>query len=235
MRIKKILNIGDTFLTWEVKELINPKKYRYKCVCTDCGQSKEFIKYNLLKGSYAPCKKCGHKKIRNIPSIQKHWNSELNGTIFTSPEHFSLTQSYWFICNKGHNFKSNIKDFTPNKCLGCLEVPPNHPSKVQAKEYALQYFKVLGRVIECEPFLLYIKEYNTAIYIVEEDRYTSYRNYFDSEIAMLNEFDRVTNLERELTKKGTNFIIQKVGKNLKNNVDRFKELMIRLVHELDRG
>lgn len=233
MKTRKIMNIGDVFLTWEVKELVNPKKYRYKCVCTDCGQSREFIKYNLLKGSYAPCKKCGHKKIGNIPLIKKHWNSELNGTIFTSPEHFSLTQSYWFICNKGHNFKSSIKDFSLDRCLGCSEVPPNHPSKIQAKEYAIQYFKVLGRVVEYKPFLLYIKERNIALYIVEEDRYTSYKNYFESEGAMLKEFEMVLGLEREFSKIGAKFIVQKVEKNLKNNVDIFKELMIRLVHELD--
>lgn len=233
MRIKKPFNIGDIFLSWKVIDLVNPKKYRYLCRCTECGQEKEFIKYNLLKGSYAPCKRCGHKKIKNIPLIKKHWNSELNEVIFNNPEHFSLTQSYWFICDKGHNFKSSIKDFRLNRCLGCIENPPNHPSKVQAKEYATQYFRSVGNVKELDHYMLLIEAFNTVIALVEDDRYVNYRNYFSSEEEMLNEISIVKRMEQAIKVQGFDFIQVKLGSNLKNNVDIFKELMIQLVQRFD--
>lgn len=233
MRNKKNISIGETFLSWEVIELVNPKKYRYKVRCTECGKEREFIKYNLLKGSYAPCKTCGHKKIRNIPLIRKHWNCELNGVIFDKPENFSLTQSYWFICNEGHNFKSSIKDFKLERCLGCHENPPNHPSKVQAREYAIQYFKTVTRVDEPQQFLLYLELFKTFVYLVEEDRFTTYSNYFKSEAEMLDEIRFVKQLKHMTSKDGLNFVSVMVAKNLKDNVDRLKALMIELVHQVD--
>ncbi len=233
MRNKKPFKLGDTFLTWVVQELVNPKKYRYLCKCSECGQEKEFIKYNLLKGSYAPCKKCGHKKVRNIPLIKDHWNSELNGAIFDNPENFSLTQSYWFICDNGHNFKSSIKDFRLDRCLGCTENPPNHPSKIQAKEYAIQYFKSVSSVKELEFNMLFLEAFDTVITLVEEDRYVNYRNYFSSEEEMLKEISVSKRLEQHLKSQGFDFIQVKLGRNLKNNVDTFKELMIQLVQRFD--
>lgn len=232
MRDKKNIEIGEVFLSWEVIELVNPKKYRYKCRCTECGKEKEFIKYNLLKGSYAPCRTCGHKKLKNIPLIKKHWNCELNGAIFDKPESFSLTQSYWFICNKGHNFKSSIKDLKLERCLGCHENPPNHPSKIQAREYALQYFKTVTRVEEPQPFLLYLELFKTFIYLVEADRFTTYSNYFKSETEMLNEIRFIKQLEYTTSKDGLGFVQILASRNLRDNVDNFKELMVRLVHQV---
>ena len=229
MRIKRKLNIGDTFLTWKVEKLVNPKKYRYLCRCTECGQEKEFIKYNLLKECYAPCKKCGYKKIKNIPLIKKHWNSELNGTTFSNPEEFSLTQSYWFICEKGHNFKSNIKDFKLERCLGCIEAPPNHPSKIQAKQYALQYFKSTGSVRELNYNMLLIETFNVVLTLVEDDRYTSYRNYFCNEEEMLREISNTKRIEQDLRASGYEVVSVKTKKNLKENVDTFKKLMLQWV------
>jgi len=233
VRNKKIINIGETFLSWEVIGLANPKKYRYKVKCTECSVEREFIKYNLLKGSYAPCKTCGYKKVKNIPLIKRHWNCELNGIIFDKPENFSLTQSYWFICNKGHNFKSNIKDFELNRCLGCYENPPNHPSKVQAREYALQYFKTVTTVNEPHQFLLYLESFKTFLYLVEEDRFTTYSNYFKSETEMAEEIKFIKQLDYMTSKDGLNFVQVSVAKNLKDNVDKFKELMVKLVHRVD--
>lgn len=228
MRSKRVLNIGQTFLSWKVIELVNPKKYRYKVRCIECGKEREFIKYNLLKGSYAPCKTCAHKKIKNTSLIRRHWNCELNESVFDKPERFSLTQSYWFICNNGHNFKSSIKDFDLERCLGCKEHPPNHPSKTQAKEYAIQYFKTITKVEEPKQFLLYLESFKTFIYIVEEDRFTSYSNYFNSEFEMLGELDYINHLSNAASQKGLDFIKIEVSKNFKKNVDIFKGLMLQL-------
>ena len=233
MRNKKIVNIGDIFLSWRVIELINPKKYRYKCKCTECGIEREFVKYNLLKGSYAPCKKCGHKKLANIPLIKKHWNCELNGAIFDNPENFSLTQSYWFVCDNGHNFKSSIKDFRLDRCIACTEYPPNHPSKTEAKEFALQYFRTVSSVKELEHYLIYISEFNVVLHLHESDRYSLSRTYFKSENEIIAELDLINNTKSKLQKVDIGFIQVPLSKNLKDNVDTFKQLMIQLIHRFN--
>ncbi|MCI9070227.1 MAG: hypothetical protein HFJ13_12025 [Clostridium sp.] len=232
MKEKKQLNIGDMFLTWEVVELVNPKKYRYKCRCCECGREKEFIKYNLLKGSYAPCKKCGYKKIKNTTSIKKHWNSELNGAIFDNPQNFSLTQSYWFICNKGHNFKSSIKDFNTNKCLGCIKASPHATYKLQAKEFALQYFKVLGNIYEIDNYSLMLSEYNLILNLIEEDRFNNYRNYFETDEEMIKDINKLNELEQYCKNNNIKFIQIKLEKSFKNNVDKLESLMLSLIHNL---
>lgn len=229
MKKNRQLNIGDIFLSWEVIELINPKKYRYRCRCTECGIEKEFIKYNLLKGSYAPCKKCGYKKIKNISLIKDHWNSELNGAIFDNPQNFSLTQSYWFICDKGHNFKSSIKDFNTSRCLGCIQTLPHASYKLQAKEFALQYFKILGTIYEVDDYSLMIPDYKVLLNLIEEDRFTNYRNYFETEEAMINDINKLTELEQSCKINDIKFIQIKLKKDFKNNVDTFENTMLSLV------
>lgn len=230
MRIKRVLNIGDKFLTWEVIRLVNPKKYRYLCKCKVCGVEREFIKYNLLRGSYAPCKKCGHKEIGNVATIKKHWNYELNGVIFDKPENFKLTQSYWFKCNKGHNFKSSIKDFSLSRCLSCNEQPPNHPSKYQIKEYIIQFLSKITRIKEHDNFNIELIDFKTIIHLVEVDRYSSYRNYFDSDSSMVDEITKVKSIENNFKSLGYNYLEFKVEKKLKTNVDNFIFFMVDLIH-----
>lgn len=232
-KIKKSVKIGDTFMTWRVSKRISGKKYRYKCKCTECGQEKEFIKYNLINGNYAPCKKCGHKKLQNVSLIKKHWNSELNGVIFTHPENFSLTQSYWFICNKGHNFKSSIKDFKLERCLGCNEHPPNDPSKTQFMEFMMQYFGSFTKVQEYENYFILVPELEVVFHLHEYDRYTSYRNYFHNEVEMLNELDKMKQEEYRFKNLGFQPVTIKVQRDLKNNIDNLQEIMLELTQQFD--
>lgn len=231
MNKKNTIEIGDMFLSWKVVCVSNSKKYRYKVRCIECGKEREFIKYNLLKGSYAPCKGCGHKKLKNIPLIKKHWNCELNGTIFDNPENFSLTQSYWFVCNQGHNFKSSIKDFKLERCLGCHENPPNLPSKVLAKEYIIRYFKGITEVLEPQPFLLYLRGLKVFIFLSESDRFLNYSNYFKTDTEMLDELEHINNLKQIAAKDNVRFIKFDTDKSFKKNVDRFKDLVIELTQE----
>lgn len=228
MRVKKIVNIGDIFLSWKVTELVNPKKYRYKCRCTECGIEKEFVKYNLLKGTYAPCRVCGHKKLTNIPLLKKHWNTELNEAIFDNSGNLSLTKSYWFICNKGHNFKSSIKDFKLERCLGCIENPPNHPSKIEAKEYAVQLFSNISLAYPLDNFLIYLYDLNTFLYLIESDRFERYSNYFSSEKEMIEELEYTSYIRSKIESGGHRFVRVDLEKDLKKNVDIFKEVMILL-------
>ena len=134
---KKQFNIGDKFLSWEVISCEDPKKYRYLCRCS-CGSEKVFNKYNLLRGSYAPCKNCDSAKLSNVAYLRRYWNSELNGVTFTRPQDFSLTQSYWFMCDNKHNIKSTIKDFSVERCLGCKTNIKSSFYREQAYEYALE-------------------------------------------------------------------------------------------------
>lgn len=182
-----------------------------------------------MNGKYAPCKKCGHKKISNVPLIRKHWNCELNGKVFLDPAQFNLTQSYWFICNKGHNFKSSIKDFDLCKCRGCIEHPPNHPSKTQTMEFLHQYFDSFTDVIEYEGFILAVPLLKVAIHLHENDRYKSHRNYFNNEEEMLNEVLEIKAFEKDLRMLGFDFTTFEVEKNFKDNVDKLRNLMVTLV------
>lgn len=232
-KTSKNFKIGDTFLTWIVEECVNPKKYRYRCRCSECNVEREFIKYNLLRGSYAPCKKCGHTKVKDLHIIRKHFNCELNGSVFTDPKDFSLTQSYWFVCNKKHNFKSSIKDFTLDRCLSCQTPLRNAPAKVEAYEYALQYFKsIFNSVIELDKHTIILQDISVAVSIVENDRYTNHRTYFGGEGELLEEVMYFKDLKSKLISQGFKYETFQTENNLKNNVDNLKQLVIRLVHKI---
>ena len=71
------------------------------------------------------------------------------------------------------------------------------------------------------------------MYLVEEDRFTTYSNYFKSEAEMLDEIRFIKQLKHMTSKDGLNFVSVMVAKNLKDNVDRLKALMIELVHQVD--
>lgn len=230
-RSTKKFNIGDIFLTWEVKSEVQGKRYRYHCECVQCGNRREFIKYNLLRGSYAPCRQCKSIKAINTQLISKHWNCELNEEVFDIDKEYNLTRSYWFICNNGHNFKSSIKDFKLSRCRGCIEHPPNHPSKVQAFEYAKQYFKTVTSVDDCGQFLLRLHDFDTTLFFHEENRYTNYRNYFSSENEMLEEFTNVKTNENKSKSSGSKFIYVPTQINFKINVDKITQIMLQLVSE----
>lgn len=226
-KTSKQFNIGDKFLSWEVVECVEPKKYRFLCRCS-CGNERVFYKYNLLKGSYAPCKSCGYSKLANTSAIKKHWNCELNGALFTKPHDFSLTQSYWFICDKGHNFKSSIKDFKLDRCLGCKNKTSEDSSKTQTIEFALQLFSSFCNDIVNDDNFLFVSDLNLAISFNEIDRFDSYRNYFDSEEALIKEITTLKTLENKAKEKGYNYVDFKVEKSLDKNVDTLKQLMVSL-------
>lgn len=225
----KIFNIGDSFLSWKVVECVNPKKYRYKCRCS-CGNEREFNKYNLLRGSYAPCKACNHVYLRNTQLIKKHWNNELNGRIFTKPQDFDLTHSYWFICNNGHNFKSSIKDFNIDRCLSCkCKTKSNHLS-TQAIEYATQLFSRVFDKVYVDRFGVVIGDVNAIVLIVESDRFDSYRNYYSSEEEYIKDVTDRQLFISEYKLKGIKVLKVLVENNLQKNVDTFKRIMVQLVH-----
>lgn len=123
----KIVKIGELFHTWEVKS--QAEGYNYNCKCIECGSEKVINKYNLLRNTYAICRKCGVKSIleSNIDEILKYWNKDLNGSYTTQEILENPTATYWFTCSKGHNFRKTIRDFTPETCPTCKKLKKPEP------------------------------------------------------------------------------------------------------------
>ena len=225
----KKFNIGDSFLSWEVISCENPKKYRYLCRCS-CGNERVFYKYNLLKGSFAPCKKCGYSKLGNTALIKKHWNCELNGSVFSKAQDFDLTQSYWFICDAGHNFRSTIKDFSTKRCLSCQNKLKDTALRIQSFEYALQLFRSFLDDVEVIDYAVVLHERRAVVFIIEHDRFTSYRNYYSSEAECVDDMTKYTLAKSGYAKNGYRILDVELSSNFEKNVDSFKEVMLQLVH-----
>lgn len=227
---KKQFNIGDTFLSWEVIEPVPNKKYRYLCRCTECGKEKEFGKYNLLNGRYAPCKSCGYSRLGNIPLIKKHWNSELNECIFTKPQDFDLTKSYWFMCENGHNFRSTIKDFSLNKCLSCQHKLKEDTPRLTIMQFAQKLLKeIYGCDIIVERYFVEIPNKKIVFYLVEADRFNTYRNYYKEEAQMLTDIVYLKTSQNTHKLHGYSIYSLNVGEDFEKNVDSLCDLMLQCV------
>ena len=226
---KKQFNIGDKFLSWEVISCEDPKKYRYLCRCS-CGSEKVFNKYNLLRGSYAPCKNCDSAKLSNVAYLRRYWNSELNGVTFTRTQDFSLTQSYWFMCDNKHNIKSTIKDFSVERCLGCKTNIKSSFYREQAYEYALQLFRSIFDNVYIESYSIVIGDLKVAIIAIEKDRFDSYRNYYNNEAEFIRDATKLQMLKQFYKSNGYTIFDIKLENNLEKNVDIFRNLMVQLTH-----
>lgn len=121
-KASKIVKIGDIFHTWEV--ISKAEGYDYNCKCIECGTEKVISKYNLLRNTYAICKKCGVKSVleSNIETILRYWNKDLNDSCSTEDILENPSATYWFTCSKGHNFRKTIRDFTPECCPTCKKL-----------------------------------------------------------------------------------------------------------------
>lgn len=217
MKNKKI-NIGDTFLSWKVKEPDSNKRYYYICECVECGAIRSFCKYNLLKGSYAPCRKCGHKSIGNISKIRRYWNPELNESVFTKIQDYNLTSSFWFLCPNGHNFKSTLKDFNLKNCLSCASNLKSDTAKTQILEYSYSFFKHFCQSVKIDNDCLTVEELRLIIYFVEQDKFTSYRNYFKNESDMFKYINHINLYKANITNSGYTFLEVTITENLNNNI-----------------
>lgn len=228
-RKSKPFNIGDTFFSWVVVECINPKKYRFLCRCSCCGAEKEFYKYNLLRGTFAPCKTCGHLSVKHTALLRKHWNSDLNGTIFTKPQHFSLTQSYWFVCDNGHNFKSTIKDFSLDKCLGCKTRLKDDSLRTNYLDYAYKLFTCIYDDVKVEDiYSLVIEDERVVLMFVESDRFKSHRLYYGSESEFVNDLTKYKFSKKKWLSEGYRAIEVPLRDNLLENVDTIERIVLEL-------
>lgn len=124
------------------------KNYNYICKCIECGEEKSISKYNLLRNTYALCKKCGVKSVleANISEILKYWNKDLNNITNMQEMYDNPSAIYWFTCSKGHNFRKTIRDFSPDQCPTCKKI--SEPSIKTIKHSSGRTFA------KCYPHLL---------------------------------------------------------------------------------
>ena len=232
MRKNKDDFIGRKFLCWEVIKENNDKKYYYTCKC-ECGNKKQFYKYNLLKGSFSLCPTCGNANIKNISIIRKHWNIELNGCLFSNINHFDINKSYWFICNNNHNFKSSIKDFTLSRCLSCKNENNEHSSLTTCFEFSLQLFrKFFKDIVACDNNIAYISSKNLAICFHEENRFSNFRQYYKNELEYLTHMEHIKIVENNFLYDGKEFKYFSVSKNFLENVENLEKLVLKLSKDI---
>ena len=226
MYLKKNFKVGDVFTTWEVVKCIDSKSYKYLCVCNKCGAEKSFIKYNLLKGSYSLCKSCAPNSIKNINLIRFHWNTELNGISFTKPQDFNLERPYWFICDKFHNFKSSIKDFSLSRCRSCKEKELDSKNKIMIYTIAVKVLKAMFDIVEDDDCWILIPDLNFALHLIEKDKFSNFRKYFTSERAMLEYLKDNKNRATSYEKQGYTIKEFCLENDFKKDIDNFKKSVL---------
>lgn len=227
MESKKSFNIGDMFMSWKVIAPVPNKKYRYLCRCIECKSEKEFLKYNLLNGMYSHCKKCAPNFIKNIPEIRKHWNTELNGVVFTKPQDFDLSKSYWFLCSSGHNYKSSIKYFSETECPQCSEKVFDS----NIKDLTFEYFKLLLKsmynpVTILEYYTIVVPATNKVYRLLESNRYSDHFLYFKNQSEAIKELDHISKSNKQLKDEGYEIIQIFVEDKILKNVDTIEKIML---------
>lgn len=228
--MKKNFDIGSRFSTWEVIELVDSKRYKYLCRCVDCGNTKIFNKYYLIKGNYGLCKGCNPTINKDVKIIARHWNSELNGQPFTKLQDLDMGKNYWFICNKFHNFKSTIKNFSLDRCCSCKDNTSNSNDKILLYNSTLLAAKDLYKEVTNKEYYIVINDIKALILFREKDLDTSFRNYFSSESKYLEYLQEEKSIKEEYIKEGFKIYIIKVEKNYKENIDSVGKLMLEFSH-----
>lgn len=215
------------FTSWKVICPTKENKYRYLCRCVECNSEKEFSKYKLLSGNYSYCKQCAHNFIKDIPEIRKHWNTELNKTVFTKPQDFNLNKEYWFMCDKGHNFKSSIKNYSNSKCISCQE--RSFDSSI--KELTFEYLKLLLTALWSDidiskDYVIIVPMLKKVFRLVEHDRYAAHFKYFKREQDMIDELEDLSKFNLEYKNKGFDVISIQIENNILKNVDTIEKTML---------
>ncbi|EOU2097113.1 hypothetical protein C0L75_03070 [Clostridium perfringens] len=228
-RSRKNFNIGDTFLTWKVIKCVDSKKYRFLCRCS-CGNEKVFYKYNLLRNSFSCCKECNNFTPPNLSILKNFWNYELNGSLTSKIQNVNFNQPYWFICEKGHNFKSSIKDFSLSKCKSCSCNLKSDKFRIEMMEYAFSFLSEIipKQHLEKTNDLIYIHPLKLTLSFLESDRFTTYRNYYSNEKEFLDHCTLLKKLELESYQKAYKFTTLEVKENFKSNVDTITNLVLSL-------
>lgn len=226
--MKRNFNIGDRFSSWEVIKCVDSKKYRYLCRCVGCGAEKIFMKYNVLRGSYSICKTCAPDTIKNINKIKYHWNIELNGTPFTKPQDFDLNRPYWFVCNNLHNFRSSIKDFSLSHCMGCKGKEIDSNNKLMVYTVIARVLNAMTEIEEHEDFWIISRALGIALHIIEGDKFSNFRKYFNSENEMFTYLNKNEATSEKFSKEGLAVKTLKLENNFEKDIDKFRQTVLYL-------
>lgn len=223
----KDINIGESFSTWKVISIVDPKKYKYLCRCS-CGNEKVFNKYVLRKGLYGLCKSCNPSVTRNLNKIKIHWNSELNKTPFTKPQDFNVSKQYWFICENNHNFKSNLRDFSLDKCCSCRDKVKSSNEKIVFFKALTELFLELGIEIIIDEYNIKIPNLKALIVITDEDRDSSFKKYYKNELEYLKALEKQDSMVEQSIKESYTIFKIFIVDDYKKNIDTLGKLMLKL-------
>ena len=121
--VKRLVNIGDRFGTWEVIGLEeNDKKYNYNYICKcDCGNVRMIRKDKLVNFLFPKCDKCLSNGTidRKWDLIKSRWNSTINGALVHS--NLELKKHYAWNCPEGHVYMDSIF-MLEEECPKCREL-----------------------------------------------------------------------------------------------------------------
>lgn len=121
--VKRLVNIGDKFGTWEIIGLEeNDKKYNYNYMCKcECGNVRMIRKDKLVSLTYPKCNKCLSNGTidRKWDLIKSRWNPTINGVLVHS--NLELKKHYAWNCPEGHLYMDSIF-MLEEQCPKCREL-----------------------------------------------------------------------------------------------------------------
>lgn len=225
----KNIEIGETFHTWTVVAVSDPKKYRYVCKCS-CGNEAIFNKYALRKGFYGLCKSCNPSVVRNLNKIKRYWNSELNKTPFTKPQDFSVSKKYWFLCENNHNFRSSLRDFSLDKCCSCRDKVKSSNEKIIFFKSLVELLQDLGIKIEINDYNIKIPSLKVIIFVTDDDRDSSFKKYFKSEVEYLKAIEKQQSIIETSINENYKVMEIFIVDDYYKNIDTLGKLMLKLTY-----
>jgi len=233
MKLNRSIDEGMIFGSWKIIAYkAKEKHWSSLCQCTVCGTIKTIARTSLRNNTFQICSRECIKQVLNLYTIKKHWNCELNAEELDFNS-ISYDKKFWFRCNKGHNFKSNIKGFSLDKCPKCNKKLLNNPKLLYGVR---EYYKKVLSAIGFNPLLannvlsipivgLYFKEFNSLILFEEKNKRLSYSNYFTSESSYLSYIDTLYALEKELNALGGQLYIVNTENFISQNVEQISAIL----------
>ncbi len=116
---------------WSVNNEILPdvitdgSKYKAKWICNKCSREYEATIYNRVKNN-SGCPYCSNRKVCKsnsletlFPQIARQWNYEKNGDLLPSEVTKGSDKEVWWICDKGHEWKTRVYCRTGAKPTNC--------------------------------------------------------------------------------------------------------------------
>lgn len=128
----------------KVSDLMDTSKEKVNCICDYCGEPFQREYYSIIKSRKYTNKDACHKKecrskkmqevipkskfkkenslLEKYPQIAKEWHYEKNKGVLPSEVSYASNKKYWWICEKGHEWKTSPNSRTNGNggCLKCI-------------------------------------------------------------------------------------------------------------------